>query len=201
MRIGIDLGGTKTEGIAMDEDGEIVTRVRRDTPSGDYRATLNSIASLIGEIENTVSARCTIGIGTPGSISPTSGRLRNSNSVCLNDQHLHQDLEGLLGRQVRIVNDADCFALSEATDGAAAGAHSVFGVIIGTGTGDGIVISGQLVSRPNGVAANGATTHSPGLSRQSFQVLTVIAESRAASRPFSRVPGSPGAMPPRRMNN
>ncbi|MES9938761.1 MAG: ROK family protein, partial [Sedimenticola sp.] len=159
MRIGIDLGGTKIEGVAMDEAGVIAARLRADTPSGDYNATLQCIADIVEKIEQQVSTRCSIGIGTPGSISPRNGRLRNSNSVCLNGKYLDRDLEQLLGRPVRMANDADCFTLSEATDGAGAGAASVFGVIIGTGTGGGLVINGRLLTGLNGVA--GEWGHNP----------------------------------------
>ncbi|MES9964994.1 MAG: ROK family protein [Candidatus Sedimenticola sp. 20ELBAFRAG] len=159
MRIGIDLGGTKIEGVVMNRDGEIIHRLRSDTPSSDYSATLQAIKSMLETLEAEVSTHCSIGIGTPGSISPSRGVLRNSNSVCLNDRHLQQDLEHLLLRPIRLANDADCFTLSEAIDGAATGAKSVFGVIIGTGTGGGIVIDGKLVSGPNGVA--GEWGHNP----------------------------------------
>ncbi|MES9966119.1 MAG: ROK family protein [Sedimenticola sp.] len=159
MRIGIDLGGTKIEGVAMDEAGVIAARLRADTPSGDYNATLQCIADIVEKIEQQVSTRCSLGIGTPGSISPGNGRLRNSNSVCLNGKYLDRDLEQLLGRPVRMANDADCFTLSEATDGAGAGAASVFGVIIGTGTGGGLVINGRLLTGLNGVA--GEWGHNP----------------------------------------
>ena len=159
MRIGIDLGGTKIEGIALDSAGNCLARSRRTTPSGDYQGTLNTITQLIEEIETATGTKGSIGVGTPGSLSPTNNLIRNANSVCLNGQPLLQDLEMRLNRAVRMANDADCFTLSEAVDGAGKDAHSVFGVIVGTGTGGGIVIDGSLVRGPNAVA--GEWGHNP----------------------------------------
>lgn len=151
IRIGIDLGGTKTEIAAFDADGAQLLRKREHTPSNDYAATQALIARLVADTVETLNEPCSIGIGTPGAPSPTTGLMRNSNSTCLNNQPLKQDLEKLLGREVRIANDADCFALSEAHDGSAAGAKSVFGVIIGTGVGGGIVINGHILTGPNAI--------------------------------------------------
>ena len=159
IRFGIDLGGTKIEIIALDVTGAELYRNRITTPQGDYRATLNAIAALIFTAEQKLAARGSVGIGTPGAISRATGRLKNSNSVCLNGQPLVQDLEALLARPVRISNDANCFALSEATDGAAAGAEVVFGVIVGTGTGAGIVVRGQVLEGMNSIA--GEWGHNP----------------------------------------
>lgn len=159
MRIGIDLGGTKTEIAAFDYAGELLLRRREPTPSGDYLATLTLIARLVRDAETTMGARATVGIGTPGALSPATGLMRNSNSTCLNQQRLDADLQRVLAREVRIANDANCFALSEAHDGAAAGAASVFGVILGTGVGGGIVINGRLLDGPN--AAAGEWGHNP----------------------------------------
>ena len=159
MRIGVDLGGTKIEAIALDLEGAVLTRHRIPAPRGDYGATLGAIARLIAAIESAAGRPGTIGIGTPGAISPFTGRLRNANSVWLNDRPLDRDLTERLGRPVRLANDADCFALSEATDGAGRGAASVFGVIIGTGTGGGIVIGGRLLAGPNAIA--GEWGHNP----------------------------------------
>ena len=160
MRIGIDLGGTKTEGIALADDGGIAYRRRVATPSGDYRGTLAMVAALVQDIEQHVGRRdCSVGIGTPGAISPATGRMKNCNSTCLNGQLLLQDLQGLLGERVRIANDANCFALSEASDGAAAGAHAVFGVILGTGVGGGVVIGGRVLQGANAIA--GEWGHNP----------------------------------------
>jgi predicted NBD/HSP70 family sugar kinase len=159
LRFGIDLGGTKIELIALDKAGAEVWRWRENTPSGDYRGTLEVIRSLVLRAENELGGSGTVGIGTPGAISRATGRLKNSNSVCLNGQPLREDLEALLGRQVRLANDADCFALSEASDGAAAGLPVVFGVIIGTGVGGGIVVHGRLLQGPNAIA--GEWGHNP----------------------------------------
>jgi len=159
MRIGIDLGGTKIEGIALDDKGRELIRHRVATPVGDYQATLNAIVNLVFHIQKSLDDIGSIGIGTPGSLSPKTGLLRNSNSVCMNGQPVKQDLEKLLKREIRITNDANCFALSEATDGAAKGAGLVFGVIIGTGTGAGIVINGKVLNGANAIA--GEWGHNP----------------------------------------
>jgi len=159
MRIGIDLGGTKTEVIALANDGEELFRHRVLTPRENYEATIELIASLVQEAEQHTGMNGTVGIGTPGAISPANGLIKNANSVWLNGKPLEQDIIAALGRPVRLANDADCFTLSEATDGAAQGAANVFGVIIGTGTGGGLVINGQLVKGPNAIA--GEWGHNP----------------------------------------
>ena len=159
MRIGIDLGGTKTEIAAFDAAGTELLRQRAPTPVEDYAATLALIARLIHEAVQTLGATATVGIATPGALSPSTGLMRNSNSTCLNQQPLALDLQRTLGREVRLANDANCFALSEAVDGAAAGAASVFGVIIGTGVGGGIVIHGKVLDGPN--AITGEWGHNP----------------------------------------
>ena len=159
MRLGVDLGGTKIEIVALDDAGRERLRRRIDTPRGDYQGILDAIARLVGEAERELGEEGRVGIGTPGAISPTSGLLRNSNSVCLNGKPFHRDLEDRLGRPVRIANDANCFALSEAVDGAAAGRRVVFGVIVGTGTGAGIVVDGQVLTGPNAIA--GEWGHNP----------------------------------------
>lgn len=158
-RIGIDLGGSKTEGIVLADDGHIVVRERVPTPAGDYVGTIDTVVALVRRLEQACGQACRVGVGTPGALSPASGRLRNANSTCLNGQALDRDLGARLQREVRIANDADCFALSEACDGAGAGAASVFGVIVGTGTGAGIVIGGQLLRGPNAIA--GEWGHNP----------------------------------------
>ena len=157
MRIGIDLGGTKIEGILLADSGDILQRHRVGTPKGDYQQTLQKIRSLIDQL--TDDKHLAIGIGTPGAPSPETGLMRNANSTCLNGQPLQQDLEELLQRPVRVANDADCFALSEANDGAGKDANSVFGVIVGTGTGGGLVIHKQLLQGPNAIA--GEWGHNP----------------------------------------
>ena len=159
LRIGVDLGGTKIEGIVLAADGRPLARERVTTPAGDYRGILTAITELVTRLEQDIGQRCTVGIGMPGSPSRATGLVRNSNSVCLNGQPLSRDLEALMGRPLRFANDADCFTLSEVIDGAAAGATVVFGVIIGTGTGGGISVAGKLLTGPNGIA--GEWGHNP----------------------------------------
>jgi fructokinase len=159
LRIGIDLGGTKIEVIALDGEHAVRARRRADTPKHDYAGTLRTIAELVAQVETEIGARGTVGVGAPGSLSPFTGRMRNANSVWLNGKRLDRDLAEALGRPIRLSNDADCFALSEAADGAGREARSVFGVIVGTGTGAGIVIDGHLLSGPNRIA--GEWGHNP----------------------------------------
>ena len=159
FRIGIDLGGTKIEAVAIDAGGAVLLRERVPTPSRDYRATLHAIAALVADFERRLDGTAHVGVGTPGALSPASGRIKNANSICLNGQALDSDLSDLLQRPVRISNDANCFALSEATDGAGAGAEAVFGVILGTGTGGGIVVAGRVLGGPNAIA--GEWGHNP----------------------------------------
>jgi fructokinase len=149
MKLGIDLGGTKTEIVALGDDGAVLLRERRATPA-DYDGVLATITGLVAEAEARLGAQGSIGIGIPGSLSPVTGLVRNANSQALNGRALKQDLEALLGRAVRISNDANCLAMSEATDGAGAGYRTVFAVIIGTGTGAGIVSGGRILDGPNG---------------------------------------------------
>jgi fructokinase len=158
LRIGIDLGGTKIEGIALEGSRE-VARLRVDTPRDDYSATLTAIASLVAHLEHRTGAHGSVGIGIPGAISPATGLVKNANSVWLIGQPLLADLQNRLGREVRIANDANCFAVSEATDGAAAGAAVVFGVIVGTGTGGGIVVHGRVLTGANSLS--GEWGHNP----------------------------------------
>lgn len=159
MRIGIDLGGTKIEGVVLDADGRELARERIATPQGDYQATVRAVAELALRLERQVGRPCSVGVGTPGSLSPFTGLIRNANSVVLNGKALDVDLSAALQRPVRLANDADCFALSETHDGAGAGAASVFGVILGTGVGGGVVVDGKLLSGPNGVS--GEWGHNP----------------------------------------
>jgi fructokinase len=159
LRFGIDLGGTKIEIVALDRDGREVLRMRADTPRGDYAATLDAIAGLVHRAEQELGARGTLGIGIPGIESPATGLVKNANSTCLIGRPLRQDLERLLARPIRIANDANCFAVSEAADGAAAGARVVFGVILGTGVGGGIVIDGAPITGANAIA--GEWGHNP----------------------------------------
>ena len=159
IRIGIDLGGTKIEAVALAANGAILARQRFDSPRDDYLRTLEAIEHAIAVIEARIGARGTIGIGTPGALSRVTGRLRNSNSTWLNGKPIRDDLERRLGRPVRIENDANCFALSEAIDGAGSGSRVVIGIILGTGTGSGIVVDRQLLTGANAIA--GEWGHNP----------------------------------------
>lgn len=158
MRIGVDLGGTKIEAIALAPGGVERARRRVPTPRG-YEETLGAITQLVGDVERDAGARGTVGVGIPGAIVPSTGLVKNANSTWLNGQPLGADLERRLGRPVRLTNDANCFALSEATDGAGAGADVVFGVILGTGVGGGIVVGGRCLEGVNLVA--GEWGHNP----------------------------------------
>ena len=159
VRIGIDLGGTKIEIIVLAPDGRVLLRRRSATPRADYHAVLDAVAALVRDAERELGASGSVGVGTPGSIARATGLLRGSNSVCLNAKPIRADLEALLGRKIGITNDANCFALSEATDGAGEGAQIVFGVILGTGVGGGIVVRGELLTGPNAIA--GEWGHNP----------------------------------------
>jgi fructokinase len=162
-RIGVDLGGTKIEAVALAGDGRELARRRVPTPPGDYHATVLAIRDLVAEVEAAVTANggrvSGVGIGIPGAISPATGLIKNANSTWLIGRPLDRDLVAALDRPVRLANDADCFAISEAIDGAAAGAETVFGVIIGTGVGGGVVVRKQLVRGPNAIA--GEWGHNP----------------------------------------
>jgi len=159
MRIGIDLGGTKIELIALDARGEETYRKRVPTPKGDYAATLRTLAAMVAECEETIGGGASVGVGIPGALSLANGRIKNANSTWLIGRPFREDLQQALGREVRIANDANCFALSEATDGAASGAPVVFGVILGTGVGGGIVVNGRVLEGANAIA--GEWGHNP----------------------------------------
>ena len=159
VRIGVDLGGTKIEAVALDGGGMVRGRRRVPTPRDDYEATLLAIADLVADVERESGARGTVGIGMPGAISPATGLVKNANSVWLNGRPFDRDLTRVMGRRLRFANDANCFALSEAADGAAAGARVVFGVIVGTGTGGGVVVDGRILTGPNAIA--GEWGHNP----------------------------------------
>lgn len=159
MRLGIDLGGTKIEIAALAADGCELFRERIATPQGDYPATLQAIARLVARAESRLGQRGSVGIGIPGAESLVDGRIKNANSTCLIGQPLRADLQQVLQREVRLANDANCFALSEAVDGAGLGARCVFGVILGTGVGGGIVIDGQVLVGANAIA--GEWGHNP----------------------------------------
>ena len=159
MRLGVDLGGTKIEAVVLDDSGAERCRRRVPTPRGDYAATLDAIAALVEAAERAAGPCRSVGVGIPGSISPHTGLVRNANSTWLNGRPLAGDLARALGRDVRVANDANCFALSEAADGAAAGLAVVFGVILGTGVGGGIVVDGRVLEGANGIA--GEWGHNP----------------------------------------
>ncbi len=160
MRIGIDLGGTKVEAVVLDHAGQVIARRREPTPAGDYQGTLRLLSDLVQKLELEVAAACTVGLGTPGSASRLQpGRMKNCNSTCLNGQYLQRDLENLLGKAVRMANDADCLAISETSDGAAAGASPVFAVILGTGVGGGLTVAGRVVQGADG--NSGEWGHNP----------------------------------------
>lgn len=159
MRIGIDLGGTKIEGLVLDGDGAERARLRVATPAGTYEDTVAAIVDLVAELESRTGARCSVGIGHPGAISPATGLIKNANSTRLNGRPLRADLECRLGREVRLQNDANCLAVSEASDGAAAGCGIVFGAILGTGVGGGVVIDGRPLTGAQAIA--GEWGHNP----------------------------------------
>jgi len=159
LRIGVDLGGSKIELLALDPQGHERYRKRVPTPRGDYGATLKTITALVGECEEALGARGTVGVGIPGALSFATGRIKNANSTCLIGRPFKQDLEEALGREVQMANDANCFALSEATDGAGRGAQVVFGAILGTGVGGGVVVGGRVLVGPNSIA--GEWGHNP----------------------------------------
>jgi fructokinase len=152
MRIGIDLGGTKIEALAIDRHGVELARHRVDTPREDYDATIQAMVGLVHRMEQQTGRTGTVGAGIPGSVSAVTGLVKNSNSTWLNGRPFHKDLTAAVGREVRVANDANCLAVSEATDGAAAGKHVVYGVILGTGCGGGVAIDGRVHDGPNGVA-------------------------------------------------
>ena len=158
-RIGVDLGGSKIELLALAPDGREAYRKRVPTPQGDYDATLRAIVALVSDAEAALGERGSVGVGIQGPASRVTGLVKNANSTCLIGRPLQQDLEAALGRQVRLANDANCFALSEAVDGAGAGAEVVFGVILGTGVGGGIVVHGRVLTGPNAIA--GEWGHNP----------------------------------------
>ncbi len=159
LRIGIDLGGSKIEGAAIGAQGNVRVRRRVSTPAGDYPGTIAAIVATIQAIEREIGERASVGVAMPGAISPATGLVKNANSTCLNGRPLHRDLEAALGRPVRVANDANCFALSEATDGAAAGYCTVFGVILGTGVGGGIAIDRHILVGANAIC--GEWGHNP----------------------------------------
>lgn len=167
MRFGIDLGGTKIEIVALDRDGTVRLRERRATPPA-YEQTIEAIAALVAEAERETGVRGTVGVGIPGSLSPVTGLVRNANTQALNGRPLDKDLAAALGREVRVTNDANCLAMSEAADGAGAGYRTVFAVIMGTGCGGGIVSSGRILDGPNGTAGEWGHTPLPWMRPEEF---------------------------------
>ncbi len=167
VRIGIDLGGTKTEAACLGEDGRILVRQRIATPP-DYQASLQSIVALVTALENSLGATASIGVGIPGVVSPDTGLVKNANSTWLIGQPFAHDLSERLSRPVRVMNDANCFAISEASDGAAAGARSVFGVILGTGVGGGIVLDGRILDGPNLIGGEWGHNSMPWMTADEF---------------------------------
>jgi fructokinase len=159
VRIGIDLGGTKIEGIALDPEGVELQRLRIPTPRGDYQGTVDAVCGVVRTLEKTTGATATVGVGIPGTVVKATGLVKNANSIWLNGQPFERDLSAALSREVRCANDANCFAVSEATDGAAAGKAVVFGVIVGTGCGGGLALNGRVHAGPNGIA--GEWGHTP----------------------------------------
>lgn len=174
MRIGIDLGGTKTEVIALADDGQQLYRHRLPTPRDDYPKTLETIASLVALAERETGQQGSVGVGIPGTLSPLTGKVKNANSTWLNGQALDKDLAVCLGREIRLANDANCFAVSEATDGAAAGAATVFGVIIGTGCGAGIALNGKVHPGANGNGGEWGHNPLPWMSAEEQRLATEI---------------------------
>ncbi|MCW8835004.1 MAG: ROK family protein [Rhodospirillales bacterium] len=159
MRIGIDLGGTKIEALALDATGREQGRLRADTPQGDYDGTVRAVRDMVDALETATGFKASVGVGIPGALSRATGLVKNANSTCLIGRPLQSDLEAALGRTIRLANDANCFAVSESVDGAGAGLRVVFGVIIGTGVGGGIAIDGRPLVGPNAIA--GEWGHNP----------------------------------------
>jgi len=161
VQIGVDFGGTKIEAAALDSNGAFLARIRAPTP-GSYDQALRTICALVDEAESIAGAKGTVGIGAPGSISPRTGVMRNANSVWLNGRNLKEELGAALGRPIRIANDANCLALSEAVDGAACGSNTAFAVVLGTGCGGGLVINGALIEGANGIGGEWGHIPLPG---------------------------------------
>ena len=194
MRLGIDLGGTKIEIIALTDDGETAFRQRVDTPQGDYTKTVDAIVKLVNDTRDELeklghSRESTVGIGIPGAISLKTGLVKNANSVCLIGQPLKDDLEEQLGHEIRINNDANCMTVSEATDGAAAGQSVVFGVIIGTGTGGGIAINQKVITGVNAIAGEWGHNHMPWYSKNDGEALSCYCGLKDCIETFLSGPG------------
>ncbi len=189
VRIGVDLGGTKIEALAIDAAGRELARRRIASPAHDYAATIEAIRGLVEAIEIGLGARARVGVGTPGAISPASGLIKNANSTQLNGRPLVADLVGALGREVRVANDADCFALSEATDGAGAGHRVVFGVILGTGVGGGLVVEGRPLVGPNAIAGEWGHNELPARTEEGLPETQCYCGRRRCTETYLSGPG------------
>ncbi len=189
MRIGIDLGGTKIEIIALDDAGSIAARRRIATPAGDYDGIVAAIVALVRGVESDLATTATVGVGMPGAISLATGLVKNANSTVLIGRRFPSDLEKALGREIRVENDANCFALSEASDGAGADAATVFGVILGTGAGGGIVVDGRVVRGRNAIAGEWGHNPLPGRAQTKCRGPHATAERWVASKRSSRARG------------
>ena len=210
LRIGVDLGGTKIEAIALDSDGNELLRPRVATPRGDYQASLQAIRDLVIDVEDQFGRRGSVGIGMPGSISPSTGLVRNANSTWLNGKPLDRDISSLLEREVRVANDANCFAVSEAVDGAGKDGRIVFGVILGTGVGGGVVIDKQAMNGFNGIGGEWGHIPLPWPSVHEVETAPACYCGRAgcieqwlsgpaAATEFQRVTGRAMSLPPDRV--
>ncbi len=191
-RIGIDFGGSKIEIAVLDAAGTEALRRRVATPAGDYAATIDAIARLVADAERERGARCSVGVATPGSLSLANGLMRNANSTTLNGHAFKEDLEARLGREVRLANDANCFALSEAVDGSARGASVVFGVILGTGVGGGIVVDGRVLTGSERDRRRVGTQSAARDSRRGPALAALLLRSRRMHRDLSFGPGALG---------
>ena len=200
MRIGVDLGGTKTESVAIDDTGAERARLRISTPSHSYEEIIASIVRLVHDTEACVAQTGTVGIGIPGALSPATGLVKNANTVVLIGRPFDRDIARALGRPVRVANDANCFALSEASDGAGAGARVVFGVIVGTGTGGGVVVNGGTTPCPGHATTNArgqlATAEEAAVSRPSWLALAWPATISGTPVKHGTRATSPGALKP-----
>jgi fructokinase len=168
VRIGVDVGGTKIEAAAIRSDGSFALRRRIPTPANDYAGTVEAIVRLIDDVEATLGQRCSLGFGIPGTVSPAIGRIKNAPNAPIDGQYFDRDLATRLGRPIRMMNDANCFALSEANGGAAEGAGTVFGVILGTGCGGGVVVHGAVMRGRNAIAGEWGHTQLPWMSAAEF---------------------------------
>lgn len=189
MRIGVDVGGTKIEVVALADSGDVLDRRRAPTPGGDYQGIIAAIAGLIDASEAAVGPARSVGLGTPGVISPSTGLMKNANSVVLNGNRFDVDLAAALGRPIRMANDADCLALSEASDGAGAGASPVFAVILGTGVGGGLVVDGRLVTGPSGIAGEWGHNELPYLVDEEVEPLSCYCGRRGCVETYLSGPG------------